>query len=41
MAMIICLAALIGLSIFGDLLSNLFVDALSNRDHSASGGSMG
>jgi hypothetical protein len=35
------LGQLIGFSIFGDLLSNLFVDALSNRDHSASGGSMG
>jgi plasmid replication initiation protein len=29
------------LTFVGDLLSNLFVDALSNRDHSASAGSMG
>jgi hypothetical protein len=32
------LGRLIGFSIFGDLLSNLFVDALSNRNRSASGG---
>jgi hypothetical protein len=31
----------IGFSIFGDLLSNLLVDALSNRDQPGSGGGMG
>jgi hypothetical protein len=31
----------IGFSIFGDLLSNLFVDALANRDQPASSGGMG
>src|SRR5271166_6311123 len=35
------LGRLIGFSIFGDLLSNLFVDALANRDHPASGGGVG
>jgi hypothetical protein len=38
MPMIICSAALIGISIFSDLLSNLFVDALANRNQPASGG---
>src|SRR5271165_2631845 len=35
------LRRLIGFSIFGYLLSNLFVDALANRDQPASSGSMG
>src|SRR5271157_2508496 len=35
------LGRLIGFSILGDLLSNLFVDALANRDQPASGGGMG
>jgi hypothetical protein len=39
--MIICFRQLIGFLIFGDLLSNLFVDALSNRDQPGSGGGMG
>src|ERR1700719_2150137 len=35
------LRQLIGFSIFGDLLSNLFVDALANRDQPGSGAGMG
>jgi hypothetical protein len=34
------LRRLIGFSIFGDLMPNLFVDALANRDQSTSGGGM-